>query len=282
MILESRLLAVETAHGALCPLPQEADRTTVDTLSERDLQPLRNSPHGAMEIVRTLNHRVFGELGIKSSLDLKDPCNLLPSGVLTRKQGYCVGIAALYLILAERLALPIHAVATPSHVFLRFDDGTTRINIETLQGGASISDEQYVREHKISERSIRGNVFMRNLTADEFLAQVHNNLGIVHSERKEFEAAAIEYDRALDLDPWLPAAWYNYGKDLLRLGESRKAARYFSRALRLNPADAWALNNRGLAYSKIGQREKARRDFEEALRIEPGFEQARRNLQSIQ
>src|SRR2546425_846140 len=115
---------------------------------------------------------IFGQLEIRASQDLKDPCNLLPSRVLERKQGYCVGIAALYLLLAERLDLPIHAVATPSHVFLRYDDGTTRINIETLQGGANIPDDQYIREQKIPERSIGRGIFMRNLTTNEFLAQV--------------------------------------------------------------------------------------------------------------
>jgi regulator of sirC expression with transglutaminase-like and TPR domain len=225
---------------------------------------------------------LFGDLGIRASLDVKDPCNLLPFSILERKQGYCVGVAALYLILAERLRMPIYAVATPSHVFLRYDDGSTRINIETQQGGANVPDEQYVREHRIPESSIRTGIFMSNLTTDEFLAQVHNNLGVIYSERKEYEAAAGEYDRALDLDPWLPAAWYNYGSDLLRQGEFRRAARYLSRSLRLHPTDVWALNNRGLAYQKLGKLEKARRDFEAALRIDPAFEPARRNLRSIE
>src|SRR5713101_9023255 len=87
-------------------------------------------------------------------------------------------------LLAERLNLPIYAVATPSHVFLRYDDGSTRINIETLQGGASVPDDQYIREQKIPEESIRCGIFLRNLTTDELLAQVHNNLGVIYSERK--------------------------------------------------------------------------------------------------
>jgi Flp pilus assembly protein TadD len=33
---------------------------------------------------------------------------------------------------------------------------------------------------------------------------------------------------------------------------------------------------------RLRKREKARRDFEEALKIDPGFEQARKNLDSIQ
>ena len=101
------------------------------------------------------------------------------------------------------------------------------------------------------------------------------------SERKDYEKAAVEYERALDLDSKAPAALYNFGNDLLKTGSYRRAARLFSKSLLLYPTDLWALNNRGLAYVKLGKREKARRDFEEVLRIEPGFEQARRNLNEI-
>ncbi len=280
--LMTHLTRLESHHAALCaPAQGPPDLSAaIDTL----LSHLRSQP-GITEpgptTVDALNRFVFDRLGLRASHDLKDPCNLLPSRVLERKQGYCVGIATLFLVLAERLGLPIYAVATPSHVFLRYDDGTTRINIETFQQGAHIPDEQYVREHRIPEESITRGVFMRNLTTDEFLAQVHNNLGVVYSERKEYERAASEYRDVIDLDSRFPAAYYNYGNDLLRQDEFRRATRMFSKSLQLYATDVWALNNRGLAYMKMGKIEKARRDFEEALRIEPGFEQAKRNLEQI-
>jgi regulator of sirC expression with transglutaminase-like and TPR domain len=102
-----------------------------------DQQPFDRDNAAPVARIEVLNRLLYGRLGIGASEDLKDPCNLLPSSVLARRQGNCVGIAALYLVLAERLELPIYAVATPSHVFLRYDDGRTRINIETLQGGAT-------------------------------------------------------------------------------------------------------------------------------------------------
>src|SRR5438552_16368433 len=123
---------------------------------------------------------------------------------------------------------------------------------------------------------------MRNLTTEEFLAQVHSNLGVIYSERKDYARAVAEYEEALDLDSKLPAALYNFGNDLLKTGSYRRAVRFFSKSLRLYPTDVWALNNRGLAYVKMGKRDKARRNFEEALRIDPGFEQARKNLEEIQ
>jgi regulator of sirC expression with transglutaminase-like and TPR domain len=243
-----------------------------------DLQSFPGAGIGGRERLETLNRFIFGHLGIRATQNLRDPKNLLPSLVLERKRGYCVGIAAVYLILAEQLGLPIFAVATPSHVFLRFDDGATRINIETFQRGAHQADERYVREHRIPEKSIRNGVFMRNLTTDEFLAQVHNNLGVIYSERKEYERAAAAYQRAIDLHPCFPAACYNLANDLLAQGQYRKAVRRFSRALRLYPTDVWALNNRGLARARMGSVDRARRDFEAALRIDAEFESARANL----
>ena len=82
-----------------------------------------------------------------------------------------------------------------------------------------------------------------------------------------------------DLNPKLPAAYYNHGNDLFWTGKFRRAASLFSKSLRLYRTDVWSLNNRGLALGKLGKVEKARRDFEEALRIDPSFEQARKNLE---
>lgn len=228
--------------------------------------------------METLNRFFFEQLAFKSSQDLHDPCNLLPSAVLAHKQGYCVGLVALYLALAQELDVPIFAVSTPSHVFLRYDDGSTRVNIEPTQSGATRPDDAYITEGRISVAAIRRGVFLRDLSTDEFLAQVHSNLGAIYSERKDYRAAASEYQAALDLDRYLPAVWYNWGNDLLASGDYPEAARAFSRSLRLYPTDVWALNNRGVARLKLGRRDKACRDFEAALRLDPSFNQAKNNL----
>jgi len=280
--LQRALAVIESEHPGLCPTTasQKEFKATLARLAAENRAETASGPSGPAS-VQALNRMVFGRLGMRASANLKDPCNLLPSRVLEPKQGYCVGIAAIYLMLAERLGLPLYAVATPSHVFLRYDDGTTRINIETLQNGTDVPDAQYIREEKIPEASIRKGVFMHNLTADEFISQIHNNLGVIYSEGKEYAAAAEQYREASELGPRCPTAYYNYGNDLLAQAEYRRAATLFSKSLRLYPTDAWALNNRGLAYVKMGKLKKARKDFEEALRTNPGFEAARRNLEEL-
>jgi tetratricopeptide (TPR) repeat protein len=280
--LARELAAIEEAHAGLCPAAADAPefQEALSALAGQ-FRRTNGADRPGIEAFKALNHFLFNDIGVRGSPDLKDPCNLLPGRVFQRKLGYCVGIAALYLALADEIGLPVHAVAALSHVFLRYDDGTTRVNIETFQQGATIPDERYAREHRIPEKSIRKGIFLRNLTPREFLAQVHNNLGVIYSERRRFEEAERQYEEAVRLDPRLPAAWYNYGNDLLLRGEHRGAARMFSRALRLYPTDVWALNNRGLARLKMGKHRKARRDLEEALQLDPGFEPARRNLEQI-
>ena len=140
--LQRALAVIESEQAGLCPATasQEEFEATLARLAAEIRAETASGPSGPAS-VQALNRMIFSRLGMRASSDLKDPCNLLPSRVLERKQGYCVGIAAIYLMLAERLGLPLYAVATPSHVFLRYDDGTTRINIETLQNGAEVPDE---------------------------------------------------------------------------------------------------------------------------------------------
>jgi regulator of sirC expression with transglutaminase-like and TPR domain len=280
--LLDRLLAAETGCDSIC-LPADAAapvRDRIEEVSKQAALSLRALPDAAARVA-ALNHVVFEGLGIRPSRALADPDNLLLARVLDRRTGYCVGIASLYLVIAERVGAPVYAVATPTHVFLRYDDGATRINIETFQNGADVPDDEYVRLEEIPRASLRRGAFLRNLAPEEFMAQVHNNLGVIYSEHKDYARAAKEYGRAVDLDPRFAAAHYNHGNDRMALADYETAVSLFNRALRLYPTDPWALNNRGLAWRKLGRRKKALRDFREALASRPDFEPARRNLDDL-
>lgn len=280
--LIAALEQVEAEERSLCDAPADeaplGDRiAALVTTADFGAAPLAGSDFP----IERLNDLIYRRLGIKASRDIHDPCNLLPSAVLARKEGYCVGIAAIYLALAERLDLPIHAVAIPSHVYLHYDDGKAGIDIETLAMGAP-TPEGVGDLATPSEPAGRGSiVFPRHLTSDQFLAQVRNNLGVVYSVRSDHERAAAEYRKALDLDPLLSAAWNNWGNDLFVAGRHKEAIKKLDKALRLYPIDTWALNNRGRAWLALGKASKARKDFEAALAIDPDFRPARRNLRDL-
>jgi tetratricopeptide (TPR) repeat protein len=276
------LETIESESHSLCGVPH-ARRPLGEAIDAllAEMKAGGPAPRDGDFPVDRLNELVYRHLGIRVSRDVRDPCNLLPSAVLARKEGYCVGIAAIYLALAERLDLPIHAVAIPTHVYLRYDDGRSRIDIETLAMGAPVPEGLSELMQPGSPARQSAVPFPRDLDTSQFLAQVHNNLGVVHSERSDHARAAAEYRKATALDPQLSSAWYNWGNDLLVAGEHRAAIPKLDEAVRLYPADTWALNNRGRAHWALGMTTKARKDFEAAIAIDPGFRPARRNLRDL-
>jgi len=157
--------------------------------------------------------------------------------VIAGQKGYCVGLATIYLTLAEELALPIHAVATPKHVFLRWDDGKYRRNIELFQERRDVSDKGYIREQKIPQASIGRSVFLANLSVREFLGFIYQNLGVLASQRDEFEESGTDYSRAIHFNPKLAAAYYNRGSDELKQRHYKKAIQDYTRSLKLYPIE---------------------------------------------
>jgi len=223
------------------------------------------------EVVGRLNHFFFDLEKFQVTYDLSSADHLLLDRVLLGKKGHCVGLATVYLVLAEELDLPIHAVSTPKHIFLRWDDEKFRRNIELFQKGRDVPDEDYVREQRIPKESIERGVFMANLTREEFLGFIYQNRGVLESQRGDFGASGGDYRRALRLNPKAEAAHYNRGNDALKQKRYRQAIRDYTRALKLYPTDVWALHNRGLAWKELSEKEKAERDWRLAREIEPGF-----------
>jgi len=224
-----------------------------------------------IETIERLNHFFFQSEKFQVTYDLSSSDHLLPGPVIAGKRGYCVGLATIYLILAEELNFPIHGVATPKHVFLRWDDGKFRRNIELFQEGRDVSDKDYIREQKIPQASIDRGVFLANLTEREFLGFIYQNLGVLESQRGEFEQSGKDYSRAIHFNPKLAAAYYNRGNDDLKQKSYRRAIHDYSKSLKLYPTDAWALWNRGLAWKGLGKVEKAEADQAQAKEIDPAF-----------
>ena len=223
------------------------------------------------ETIERLNRFFFQTEKFQVTYDLSSSDHLLPGQVLAGKKGYCVGLATIYLILAEELDLPIHAVATPKHVFLRWDDGKFRRNIELFQEGREVPDSDNIREQKIPQTSIDRGVFLANLTDREFLGFIYQNLGVLASQRGGFEESGKDYARAIHLNSKLAAAFYNRGNDEVKQLLYKKAIRDYTKSLKLYPTDAWALWNRGLVWKGLGNMKKSEIDQARAKEIDPAF-----------
>jgi len=166
-------------------------------------------------------------------------------------------------------------------MFVRFDDGHDRINVELLQAGRALDDDWYMRNHRIPTSAVSSGVFLRSLSEREFLGYVYANLGTISSRHGDYNNSRVLYEAALRNAPQLPVAHYNLGNDLLGQSLYRQAVQAYDAALDLYSTDIMALNNRGLALCRLGKARRARRDFQAALNLDPSFTQARSNLTDL-
>ena len=233
------------------------------------------------ERLQAISRVLFVEEGFKGSLDVTESASLSINEVLEKKAGTCLSLVILYLAVAKRAGLEVHAAATPVHLFVRYEGPDGVLNVETLEGGRFLDEETYRRRHRIDESSIDRGIFLRPLPDEAVLAHFLSNLGALHSAAGLHRRAMRDFKKALKLYPDLVAAWYNRGLEQLNHGDFEEARSYLSRAIELHPLDAEAFNNRGLANLRLGDRLAAERDFQEALRLEPGQKEARRNLELL-
>jgi regulator of sirC expression with transglutaminase-like and TPR domain len=96
--------------------------------------------------------------------------------VLERKQGVCLGLTTLYLVVAERAQLPIYAVHVPNHIFCRYEEGDARINIECTAGGVSMPNRAYGKQMSITDAGMNCDCYFKRLTKKDVLSDQLNNL----------------------------------------------------------------------------------------------------------
>jgi len=194
--------------------------------------------------------------------------------VIARKRGNCLGLTALYLMLGERLSLPLHGVYVPSHCFVRYEDGGVRFNIEMGKKGAEWEDGRYIREFRLAgERP-----YLRSLDRKEMVAVYLKSIGATHSRKKRDDEALRLYREAAFLYPGLPDIYFNVGVSYHKRGMLDEAIAQYRRALTLDTGLVVARDNLGVALAKQGRYTEALEEAREAMALSPRDPVTRGNL----
>jgi tetratricopeptide (TPR) repeat protein len=101
------------------------------------------------------------------------------------------------------------------------------------------------------------------------LAQVHNNLGIVHQVRGQHERAVAEFREAARIDPDYPAPRILLGASLLALGRVEEAKASLEAAERLAPDEPLTHVQLARAYEQSGDWSRAVDQFLALRRLAP-------------
>jgi len=119
------------------------------------------------------------------------------------------------------------------------------------------------------------------LAVDPKLLPAHVNLIRIYGSLGQPEKAEEHYRAAVALDPNLAEAHYNYGVLLIGQGRSTQAAEAFRRAIALRPAYAEAHNNYAYLLMTAGKLEEAAQHYRAAIESKPDYRAAHFNLGRI-
>jgi lipoprotein NlpI len=101
--------------------------------------------------------------------------------------------------------------------------------------------------------------------------KAYNNRGKAFSDLGAYYRAISDYDKALELNPFLPEPYFNRGFAYAGLGNYQQAIIDCTFAIELNPQYAKAYNNRGIFYSSLGNYQKSIEDFNTAIKLRPQY-----------
>jgi hypothetical protein len=99
--------------------------------------------------------------------------------------------------------------------------------------------------------------------------------GVAFGKKGEYDQAIALFNKAIDINPKFPGAYYGRGLTYYGKGQYDRAIADFNKAIKLKPAYVYAYYNRGRAYAKgKEQYDKAIADFNEAIEMNPRFARA--------
>jgi regulator of sirC expression with transglutaminase-like and TPR domain len=188
---------------------------------------------GGAAPAEAMNAVVFEELHFEREVKEADPRFMRLAPVLSARKGSCLGLAAVYLALGERLG-PAHGFAVegilvPGHFFVRVGGR----NVELLRRGEHMPDEWYREKYEIPAKDAPA--YLRPLGPAEILGVYDYNVGNDLRLQGRFVEAAVAYRRAISVFPQLAEAHASLGLVRHLTGALREAEEAYLAAYAVNP-----------------------------------------------
>ncbi len=192
--LEEGLILLSRLHTPELDEKQVAAR--IGRMTE-DLMLKLDPGDGADVMLRRLSRYLFEEQGFCGNTgDYYNPENSYLHSVLETRKGIPISLSSLYLVLAQRLSLPIYGIGMPGHFLVKYDDGDEMRIIDPFHRGRLIDQDgcaKLLRSMGVSfdER------YLEPVATRYILERTVKNLIAVFAERKA--RSKLDYhQRALD------------------------------------------------------------------------------------
>jgi formylglycine-generating enzyme required for sulfatase activity/regulator of sirC expression with transglutaminase-like and TPR domain len=253
------------------------------TISAREEIKGKNNPAEIVRILRSVIHDEAG-YGYTDQVDERgvpvNPEELFLHGLLNTRKGYCMNLSLLYLIIGQKLGLPLYGVALPNHFFVRYKNDEEEINIETTERGVSLPDSFYQKKFGASEKN-KNSYFMKNLNARQTLGAYFSNVGMVYYQNQKPDRAVFYLELSTSINPYSIDAQNNLANIYSELKKPQDAIKHYNLALKSDPGSASTLFNLGLIFQESNNPTQAINAFLQVVQIDPGFSPAHKMLANL-
>ena len=141
------------------------------------------------------------------SYDQADPfgqilANRLLSTYIRTRQGNCISMPILFLIVADRMGLNVHLGMAPLHILVRYADpqGADH-NLEPTSGGHEARDVWYRQNLPMTDRAIASGIYLRTLSRRESVAEMANIVLDSLLDQRRYQEAIDVADAILAVNP---------------------------------------------------------------------------------
>jgi regulator of sirC expression with transglutaminase-like and TPR domain len=174
-------------------------RAVLDGWAE-DARPAVEAADGA-ERALALARFVTDDLGFEGNRErYYDPNNSYLNRVIERRLGIPISLSVVYLLLGQRLGLPVYGVNMPAHFLVTYVDGRGELLIDLFGGGEPVSKDTCVRFLIKAGIKPRGYYF-EAVEPEEILLRMTRNLWGIAQEAGQTQTAE---DLERLLAPWAP------------------------------------------------------------------------------
>ncbi|WHZ27142.1 MAG: hypothetical protein OJF51_001938 [Nitrospira sp.] len=98
------------------------------------------------EVVNALNRYLFTEQGFKGNTkNYYEIENSYLNCVMDRRVGIPISLSAVYLLIGQRLELPLFGIGMPGHFLVKYESNRYKIFIDCFNGGALLTEKNCAR-----------------------------------------------------------------------------------------------------------------------------------------
>lgn len=149
--------------------------------------------------------------------------------VVLRRRGLPILLSIVYMLIGQRLRLPVRGVARPGHFIVCLDAPGARIYLDPFRGGARL-DPTLLLEEVEGRRDLLAPARPRAI-----LTRLLTNLKHLALSQERWQLGVDVADRLLLLQPDAPVELRDRGLFLIAQGRTREAAADLRRYLQLAP-----------------------------------------------